>query len=278
MALSGRDNASVATACDMTNFLAFRCCAHVAALCIATLATSACLATGGPTGTTSYPDGLTRVLFIGNSFTYVEDVPSMLEAIARQDGDTTFRTTTVAFANAALEDHWHEGSARRVLERSKWEYVVMQQGPSSLPASQQHLAYWTQQFTPLIRGADAEPVLYQVWPHISRPQDFPAVRQSYAGAAAAVDGVLAPAGAAWYLYLTTTNAVPLYAADGLHASRMGAYLAALVLYASVRSVNPESLPDTIPGAPAIAASAVRALQAAAAQTVAPLSIRAAGKR
>jgi hypothetical protein len=218
------------------------------------------------------------VLFIGNSFTYVEDVPGMLVAIARQNGDTTFRTSTVAFPDAALEDHWHEGSARRALERSKWEFVVMQQGPSSLPASQEHLAYWTQQFTPLIRNAEAKPVLYQVWPHISRPQDFPAVRQSYAGAAAVVSGVFAPAGAAWHLYLNTTNAVPLYAADGLHASRMGAYLSALVIYASLRSVNPESLPDSIPGAPSIAASAVRDLQAAAAQTVAPLSSGAALQR
>ncbi len=262
----------------MTNLFAFQSGVRVAIVCLAAVAVSACLTTGGPTGITTYPDGLTRVLFIGNSFTYVEDVPGMLVAIARQDGDTTFRTTTIAFADAALEDHWHEGSARQALERSKWEYVVMQQGPSSLPASQQHLSYWTQQFTPLIRSANAKPVLYQVWPHISRPQDFPAVRQSYAGAAAAVSGVLAPAGAAWHVYLTTTNAVPLYASDGLHASKQGAYLASLVIYASVRSVNPESLPDTIPGAPAIAASAVRALQAAAAQTVAPLSSGAALRR
>jgi hypothetical protein len=262
----------------MTNPLALRVWARLATVCVVTLATGACLTTGGPTGTTTFPDGLTRVLFIGNSFTYVEDVPGMLVAIARQDGDTTFRTSSVAFPDVALEDHWYEGSARRALERSKWEFVVMQQGPSSQPASQQHLAFWTQQFTPLIRNADAKPVLYQVWPHISRPQDFPAVRQSYAGAAAVVSGVLAPAGAAWQVYMDGADAVSLYASDGLHANRLGAYLAALVIYASVSSVNAESLPDVIPGAPSIAPATVRALQAAAAQTVAPLSTGAAVQR
>lgn len=251
----------------------FRRARRAAALVASAVVLAGCLS-GSPTGVTAFPDGLTRVLFIGNSHTYVHDVPAMLSAIARQRGDSSIRTSSVAFANFALEDHWYEGSAVRHLERARWEYVVMQQGPSSLAENQLHLARWTQQFTPLIRDAGATPVLYQVWPHVSRPQDFPAVRQSYASAAASVNGILAPAGAAWANSFSANPDVPLYDADGTHANILGAYVAALTIYASIGNVDARTLPAAIPGNPSINAATVRQLQEAVAQTVAPLSARA----
>lgn len=215
--------------------------------------------------------GSTRVLFVGNSLTYVHDVPALVTALARQAGDTGLVAASVAFPDFALEDHWNEGSALRAIKGQRWEFVVMQQGPSSLPENRAHLERWSGAFAPAIREAGGQPVLYQIWPHIQRRADAPAVRLSYANAAQAIGGRLAPAGTAWDSVLTIADPLPVYSSDGLHASPYGAWLAAVVLYATIREIDPRTLPAALPSmlpAPPLSADRVRTLLARAAQAMA----------
>lgn len=153
-----------------------------------------CASSSTPTAS-DFPEGSTRVLFIGNSPTYVNGLPAMRIALARLGGDQSVNAATVAFPDFALEDHW--GNARRALAAHNWEFVVMQQGLSALPESQVNLRTWSVQFAPLIRAAGATPVMYMVWPMASRTFDFPGVLQSYRNAASAVNGIFAPAGDGW---------------------------------------------------------------------------------
>lgn len=206
-----------------------------------------------------FPDGNVRVLFIGNSLTYTNDLPGMFMAVAQQAGRNDVRAASVAFADFALEDHWAEGTALSSLAKNRWEYVVLQQGSSALAASQTNLRMWSLQFDPKIRAAGAMPVMFMVWPTIDRSFDFPAVRDSYTNAAFAVDGLFAPAGDAWVAYGTPDA---LYSADGLHPTVAGTYLAALVLLERTVGIRPELLPSSIPGS-AIGSDQVRALQRAA---------------
>lgn len=230
-------------------------------LIVVVLTSVTCLPGAGATAPT-LPAGKTRILFIGNSLTYFNDLPGMVTALARLAGDTLVATSTVAFPDFALEDHWAEGTARRSLQQGKWEFVVMQQGPSSLPENQVNLATWSARFAPLIRSAGATPVLYMVWPTINRSGDFPGVRTSYRNAAAGVQGIFAPAGDAWVAAFEENAAADLYSSDGLHPTPSGTYVAALVILSRVRGIEPEQLPLTVPGAAAPAAF-VGALQRAA---------------
>ena len=230
------------------------------------LLTAGCLGQNGPT-TPSFPDGKTRVLFIGNSLTYFNDLPGMVAAVARLAGDTSIATASVAFPNYALEDHWNEGTAGKILAENRWEFVVMQQGPSSLPENQAHLATWTGRFGPAIRQAGAEPVLYMVWPSAARASDFPGVLAAYRNAAAGVEGRFAPAGDAWLAAWAEDPATPLYGGDGFHPSPIGTYLAAVVIVGRISAIDPLTLPPTIPNGIAgplpVPASTVRLLQRAA---------------
>lgn len=206
--------------------------------------------------------GPTRILFIGNSLTYYNDLPGLLQRVARLAGDSALVVELVARPDYALEDHWHDGVARQQLERARWDHVVMQQGPSSRPASQDHLREWSVRFGTPIRAAGATPVLYMVWPDASRPADFSGVREGYRRAARASGGIFAPAGEAWRLALERGTPVSLYMRDGFHPTLEGSYLAALVLLSRLRGIAPLSLPATIPGSRADSAT-VRALQRAA---------------
>jgi len=211
------------------------------------LASSACINGLGPGNKIPSLVGNRRVLFVGNSHTYANDLPKMLQRLARLAGDTALRTASVAYPNYALEDHYYVQEAPLALEQSSWEFVVMQQGTSAADESQVHLAYWAKQFDPLVRAAGAEPVLYQIWPHASQRYLADAALKSYHNATVEVLGIFAPAGDAFTAALEESVFAGVYAADGLHASPRGTYLAALVLLSRLTDVAPLSLPPTIPG-------------------------------
>jgi hypothetical protein len=209
----------------------------------------------------------TWVLFLGNSHTQVNNVPQLVVDIAAQAGETSLRADVIAFGGAALEDHWTMGTAQFALARYPWSYVVMQQGPSSLPESQVHLRTWTERFAPLIRDAKGEPILYQIWPSTSRRIDAANALTSYTLAAAAVDGILAPAGDAFTEALDAHPGLQVYSPDGTHGSIFGSYLAALTIASRIVGFDPEDLPPVIPGWPT-SPDTVRMLQAAAATALA----------
>src|SRR4051812_49836275 len=84
-----------------------------------------------------------RILFIGNSLTEANGLPAMVEALSRQGGGTPISTASVVFGGFSLEDHWKQGTAQRRVAEGGWAIVVLQQGPSALPASQTALREWT---------------------------------------------------------------------------------------------------------------------------------------
>jgi hypothetical protein len=213
------------------------------------------------------PPSPARVLFIGNSLTYFNDLPTLMTRLADQVGDSALETAMVARPDYSLSDHWNEGTALAELRAKRWDYVVMQQGPSSLPENAELLRVWAERFDPVVRKAGAQPVLYMVWPSLSRASDLERVRESYRAAAAEVNGIFAPAGDALGLARAADPLAPVYGPDGFHPSLEGSYVAAVVLLARVRGIEPGSLPPVIPGSP-LAEPEVRALQRAAAAALA----------
>jgi hypothetical protein len=185
-----------------------------------------------------------RVLFIGNSLTYVNDLPGTLAGIARSGGDT-IRVEMVARPNYALIDHLTEHSgADEAIRRGGWDVVVLQQGPTSLPVNRDSLILWTRTFDSIIRVVGARPALYMVWPPAGRPQDFDAVRTSFQMAAQAVDGVFLPAGVAWVDAWQRNATLSLYGPDGFHPSPLGTWLAALTIYEALTGHDPRRLPPS----------------------------------
>lgn len=171
-----------------------------------------------------------RVLFVGNSLTEANDLPAMLEEIATSGGDT-IRTAAVLAPGTALIDHANGATnALAAVRRGGWEYVVLQQGPTWPGVCLDTLVLASQIFDRAIRGVGARPALYMTWPATADLQYFDGVRTSYETAAASVDGLLLPAGEAWRAAWRDAPDLPLYAGDGFHPSRVGTYLAALVMY------------------------------------------------
>lgn len=201
------------------------------------LATS-CVAISAPFPTA----GGRRVLFVGNSLTYTFDLPQAIAALARSVGETPLVYKTVAKPDYALEDHYHDGILDAIA-RDDWQLVVMQQGPSSLPANAAYLREWTITLDESVVAAGARSALYQVWPSIDFAGSFTAVRDSYRAAAIAVDGMFIPAGAAWVRAWEDDPTLPFYGPDGFHPSLLGVYLTALVHFEMIYGRAATGLPD-----------------------------------
>jgi hypothetical protein len=211
------------------------------------------------------------VLFIGNSLTAANDLPGMVQSLAESAG-TRLTTVAVTRGGAALEDHWSDGAALKAIDRGGWRFVVLQQGPSSLPESRVNLRDWTRRFAERIRVVGAEPALYAVWPPRDRLAFFGDVIESYRLAAQDVRGVLLPVGQAWLDAWSRDGGLALYGPDDFHPSVEGSYLAALVIYSRLSGRSPVGLPArfALPGGSVVEISAGTAalLQETAAAVVA----------
>lgn len=201
-----------------------------------------------------------KVLFVGNSLTAGNNVPGMVGALSAA-ADVPLSVDAVILPGASLGDHLVEGSARQRLEAEPWDFVVLQQGPSSRPDSRVLLRQDTARFATLIRAAGARPALYMVWAIQSEPEWFDAVHDSYELAAQDVDGLFLPAGEAWRAGWRLDPSLALYSADGLHATAAGSYAAALVIFAGLTGRSPIGSP-ALAGVPSAAAET---LQRAAAE-------------
>lgn len=185
-----------------------------------------------------------RVLFIGNSLTYTNDLPGMVEALARAGGH---RLTVASLTGPGfgLEDHWDRPETHATITGGSWDVVVLQQGPSALEESRVNLRHWAAEFAPRIRAAGARPALYMVWPSLARAADFPRVSESYRLAAEDVDGVLLPAGDAWQEAWRLDPSLQLYGPDEFHPSVAGTYLAALTIVGRLYDTPLTGLPATL---------------------------------
>ena len=172
-----------------------------------------------------------RILFVGNSLTYINDVPALVVAIGRAN-QRILQCEQVTAPDLSLEDHWRLGDARRAIARGGWDIVVLQQGPSALPESRALLVDYTRRFDREIKQAGAATALYMVWPSQARRGDFPDVSRyrtvKYRDTRRE----------AWQL----DSRLALYGPDGFHASPLGSELAAITIFQAVTGLPPAILP------------------------------------
>src|SRR5215203_1064761 len=130
------------------------------------------LATGEPSA---------RVLFIGNSLTFANNLPSMIEAVAAQAGmKGRITCRAVAIPNFGLQEHWEQGDALRAITNgTRWTHVVLQQGPTSMPDSRLILREFAKKFAFEARASGATVVVYSPWTPRNRLEFMDAVLESH---------------------------------------------------------------------------------------------------
>lgn len=185
-----------------------------------------------------------KVLFIGNSLTYSQDLPSIVEALAQAGRQKPLVHKSITSGGAALQDHWNRG-VQKSFRKGQWDVVVLQQGPSASREGRQLLLDYARLFAPEIRRIGAKPAIYMVWPSSDRrPMDLDRSSESHQMAAEENDAMLFPAGEAWRAAWRRDPDLVLDS-DGLHPNKTGAYLTALVIYQGLYGKSPIGLPHQL---------------------------------
>lgn len=187
------------------------------------------------------PKDKLRVLFVGNSLTYANNLPEIVAGLARSAKQPKLVYKMVAYPNFSLEDHWNKGEVQKLLAKEKWDFVVMQQGPSAFSDGRKVLIDYAKKYAEPIANAGAKPAFYMVWSSADRLQDFAGVSTTYKAAAKEIDGLFIPAGEAWLEVWKREPKFNLYSEDNFHPNLAGSYLAALVIYQQIYRQSPIGL-------------------------------------
>lgn len=198
-----------------------------------------------------------HVLFIGNSFTYFNNMPRLVEAISASLSVPHIQSEMVAIGGARLEDLWNQGSALAAIRKQHWDYVVMNEqsalgggvinGEKRIGDPANFFKY-AEMFDMEIRKAGAKTVIIMTWKDKNDPERIQnELNGAFLEFRKTHGVILVPVSAAWASTIKTEPEINLYFADNHHPSKEGSYLEACAVYATLTSSSPAGAPARIVG-------------------------------
>jgi len=211
--------------------------------------------------------GETKALFLGNSYTGVNNLPALVEGLAVAGGHvlTTDRNTpggnTLGAPQSNGSPHKSNSVSLAKIASTSWDFVVLQE-QSYLPTipytRNQYMDTGAQSLALSIANSDptTRVLLYQTWGRRDASQfcygshcvtfaDFDemqdALTTAYDGCASLIGADVAPVGEAWRMARALQPGIVLHSNDGSHPNLSGSYLAACVFYAKLFDESPVGL-------------------------------------
>jgi PKD repeat protein len=214
-----------------------------------------------------------KVLFVGNSYTYVNDLPQLLKDVALSFNDTIVTDQSTP-GGATFNAHTTNSTTMNKIALGTFDYVVLQaqsQEPSFSPGQVASQTYpYAQTLVNAIRAANecTEPMFFMTWGRQNGDavncQFYPPIctydgmqhrlRQSYLEMANVNQSTVSPVGVAWKNVRDNDSLINLYSPDESHPSLHGSYLAACVFYTTLyqkSSIGSTSIPTGISASEAL---------------------------
>jgi len=224
-----------------------------------------------------------KVLFIGNSYTSVNDLPSLVEALAAAGGQK-IETDQYLPGGYSFEQQAKDEKAIGKIREKKWDVVVLQEQSLFPILNRESMHKHARILHEEISKRGAKTVFYLTWARQDIPQmqdgadpvtspdyaramfqlvgltkatDFEALcKQHKAGLVGGLNGAyfdianelkatVAPVGVAWKKALASNPSLVLHQPDKNHPNPQGSYLAACVFYATLFDKSPVGLPGEL---------------------------------
>ena len=199
----------------------------------------------------------TRVLFVGNSLTFYNDLPGLVQQMSARE-ERPLEVQSVTSAYASLQWHWAMGKPQELLAQGKWDYVVLQEFSRRPVTDPQNSAKYFELFAAEARQAGAKPLIFQNWTRAGHDSEYAAMLATYQTVKAQTGGAIVPIGAAWLMCAQEHPEITLFL-DDRHPTDEGTYLAACVLYGAIYGKDPTALPMDLVG-PNIPAERMKTLR------------------
>ena len=203
-----------------------------------------------------------RILFLGNSYTFMHGLPRLVRRLAEASG---LRIMTEAYTKAGVTTLRlaADPQVERRLQAGPWDYVVIQ-GQSLAPVTDyDHFYVGAVDIAARATEIGAVPVFFETWArradsgfytgrfrgeHAEPTQMQAKLHEAYAAVAVDTGGVLVPVGQVWESSLKSHPKLGLHSSDMSHPNLAGSYLSACV-FAAVLGHTPikgnEFVPDAL---------------------------------
>lgn len=209
-----------------------------------------------------------KVLFLGNSHTFSNDLPQLTTDLALSNGDTLFylsNTPGGCTLGHPENGHLFNSTSLSLIDSLSWDYVILQEhslfavidyyrekymysGAKSLDSLIKLNNECTETIIQLIWGKKYGG-LYCMNEHCSVDfEDFAHMQDSltskYLRLADSLSFTVAPSGVAWKEMIQNGDPIELFSPDNSHPNLAGSYLIACVYYATLFQESPVNLPFT----------------------------------
>lgn len=213
-----------------------------------------------------------KVLFLGNSYTYVNDLPHIISELAASVGDVLIYDSHL-IGGYTLEDHFTSTVSLNKIRSQNWDYIVLQE-QSQRPAFINPNAFMNSflNLTSFIKSNKpcAQVISFMTWGYKNGDtQNCPAnpgvctydgmqslLTSRYMNISDLFESEVTPVGVVWKHIKENYPSIDLYQADESHPSVAGSYLAACSFYASIFRKNPAQISHNY-GLDATTASIIR---------------------
>lgn len=184
-----------------------------------------------------------KVLFIGNSLTFYNQMPFLVEELTRKS-EQPLSVALIAMPLWNLSDHRKAG-AIQFINNEKWDYVVIQEHSVGITEKNERYRTDARAFIEAIKAAGAKPVLYQTWSDRGEPEKQSAISAAISQLAKESGSIVVPVGDVFHALRTEAKSPDLYTLDGKHPSATGSYAAAMTFYSVLSGQSPLGLPATV---------------------------------
>ena len=213
-----------------------------------------------------------KILFIGNSFTYFNDMPAIFDALCEASGDkmqveSITKGGWYLHQYADPENEMYPAIVKAA--QQEWDYVVLQDQSFNPAGNKEDFLSAARKLAALFPCRE-KLVFYQTWAYeegsvklastgMSYEQLYEGLRDSYRQAAEEMNALCVPAGDAFRLFNDQYyNKFTLYRADAFHPNLLGSYMIACTFYAVITGKTPLDC-ITFPGVPVEHAASLRKL-------------------
>ena len=181
------------------------------------------------------------LLFMGNSHTSSNNLTGMVADMVRAGRPGQTVASVEAPGWMFLEERVNDGPSLDLLRSRNWSFVVLQAQKYSSSGQFEYSTAEAKELVRMSRVQRAVPIMFPEWPRrdIDETQRIFDLHVSIAQAEPAC---VAPIPQAFDLALARDPTLTLHAADGNHSAPAGAFLAALVLYATITGLSPLDVP------------------------------------
>ena len=226
------------------------------------------------------PGDTVNILWIGNSYTYFNDLPSLFKEIAKNE-NITVNNTRLLKGGEKFEGHLNNPGVIDTIGLGGWDYVILQEFSSTPANSTKYVAEniypYAETLDSLIHKSspDAKTVLYMTWGHRngnvrSTPYPFDdtydlmqdRITRTYLDLAYELGAMCAPVGLAWQTIMKDYPNIDLYNPDNFHPALSGSWLAANTIFETLYQK-----PFTTPAPEGLSPEEALTLQKVAQQTV-----------